>query len=336
MQNILDKTLQELEKELKPSYRAKQVFTWLHKKLTFDFDAMSDLSKELRSQLKEKYYAKIPAVKQTAASRDGTQKYLLELEDGHKIESVLLMDQTERKTVCVSIQAGCPLACAFCATGGMGFKRNLRVSEILGQVYRIAEENADISNLVFMGMGEPFLNYDNVMKAINILTSKEGPNFGQRKITVSTCGIPENIKRFADEKLQLRLAVSLNAADDQTRSKLMPINKKHPIGQVMDAVRYYIRNTGRRVTIEYVMLDGINDRKADLKNLITLLKGLTVNVNLIPMNPFGRQFKPSPLATVERFQKILLAEKINAVIRKSRGEDILAACGQLAGKPPPN
>lgn len=342
MKNLFDLDLNELTAELRslglPAFRGRQLFTWLHRRLTLDFSVMDDLPRELRDRLAATFKLELPAVIKVEHARDGASKYLLALADGERIESVLLVDETGRKTVCLSTQAGCPLACTFCATGGMGFKRNLTVAEIIGQVYRLAAEHADLSNLVLMGMGEPFLNYENVMKALRILTAREGANFGQRKITLSTCGIPEKIKRFADESLQVRLALSLNAADDHTRSRLMPINRKYDLGQVMDAVRYYIRRTGRRVTVEYVLLDGVNDRKEDLKNLIALLQGLTVNVNLIPLNPFekaqgkpsGKKYRPSPLTVVERFRKILLAEKINAVIRRSRGANIRAACGQLA------
>lgn len=332
MQNILDLNLEELQKEIQPAFRAKQVYLWLHQRLVLDFSKMTDLSKELREQLKGKFYIKLPKIKQVLKSKDGAKKYLFELEDGKQIEIVLLKDESDRKTVCLSTQVGCPLACTFCATGGMGFKRNLKPSEIIGQVYQIALDNkTDISNLVFMGMGEPFLNYDNTLKAIRMLISKDGPNFGQRKIIISTVGIPESIKKFANEGLQVRLAVSLNAADDQTRSKLMPINRKYPLAVLFDAIKYYINATGRRVTLEYVMLEGINDRRADLENLKKLCAGLSVNVNLIPFNPFGKKFHASPLSTVNFFVKALSSEKINAVARRSRGQDIRAACGQLAG-----
>lgn len=341
MQNILDLNLEEIQKVIQPSFRAKQVYHWLHRRLLFNFDQMTDLSKELREQLKDKFYIKLPKIKQVQKSKEGTKKYLFELEDGKQIESVLLKDESGRKTVCLSTQVGCPLACTFCATGGMGFKRNLKPSEIVGQVYQIAlDDNADISNLVFMGMGEPFLNYDNTLKAIRILISKDGANFGQRKIVVSTCGIPDEIKKFAGEGLQVRLAISLNAADDQTRSKLMPINRKSPLSVLFNAIKYYIKTTGRRLTLEYIMLEGINDRRADLENLKKLCRGLSVNVNLIPFNPFdetqgkpfGKKFRSSPPSTLKFFVKALSAEKINAVARRSRGQDIRAACGQLAGE----
>jgi 23S rRNA (adenine2503-C2)-methyltransferase len=334
VQNIIDKSLAELQSSFEgqglPAFRAKQLYSWLHRKLTFNFDDMTDLGKELREQLKEKYYIKMLNFKHSETSKDGTKKYLFELLDGHRIETVLLTDETDRKTICVSTQAGCALGCAFCATGEAGLRRNLETSEILGQVYLIAEEAQDISNIVFMGMGEPFLNYANLLKAIRILTSKEGPNFGQRKITVSTCGIADKIKAFAREDLQVRLAVSLNSADDVVRSKIMPINRRYPLPVLHEAIKYYIKNTGRRVTFEYIMLEGVNDRRSDLENLKRFCRGLNVNVNLIPFNNFGTKFKPSPASTLDFFKKALLSEDINTIVRRSRGDEIKAACGQLA------
>ena len=334
MQNIIDKSLDDLQSNFSeqglPAFRARQVYSWLHRKLTFNFDDMTDLGKELRAQLKEKYYIKTLNFKHSETSGDGTKKYLFELQDGHRIETVLLKDETDRKTICVSTQAGCALGCAFCATGESGLRRDLEVSEILGQIYLIALEAQDISNIVFMGMGEPFLNYTNLIRAIKILTSKDGANFGQRKITVSTCGIADKIKAFAREDLQVRLAVSLNSADDAVRGKIMPINRKYPLAVLHEAIKYYIKNTGRRVTFEYVMLEGVNDRRSDLENLKRFCQGLNANVNLIPFNDFGTKFKPSPRTTLDFFKKALLSEDINTIVRRSKGDEIKAACGQLA------
>jgi 23S rRNA (adenine2503-C2)-methyltransferase len=343
VQNIIEKSLDELQSNFAdqglPAFRARQVYSWLHRKLTFNFDDMTDLGKELREQLREKYFIKTLNFKHSETAADGTKKYLFELLDGHRVESVLLTDEADRKTICVSTQAGCALGCAFCATGGAGLQRDLETSEILGQVYQIALEAQDISNIVFMGMGEPFLNYANLLKAIRILTSKAGPNFGQRKITVSTCGIADKIKAFAREELQVRLAVSLNSADDAVRSKLMPVNRKYPLAVLHDAVKYYLKNTGRRVTFEYVMLEGVNDRRSDLENLKRFCRGLNVNVNLIPFNDFppagrhgGTKFQPSPATTIDFFKKALLSEEINTIVRRSKGDEIKAACGQLAGR----
>jgi len=334
VKNLLDFDQKELIAAVKeaglPIFRAKQLYHWLHKRLIFDFNEMTDLSKELRAQLQGMFYIGLPKVKQVLKAKDGTRKFVYQLDDGPLIETVLIQDATDRKTVCLSTQAGCPLKCGFCATGSSGFKRNLKVSEIIGQLYGISRDVPDISNLVFMGMGEPFLNYDNVMKALRMLTAKEGPNFGQRKITISTAGIPEGIKRFADENLQVRLAISLNASDDKTRGKIMPVNRKYPLDQLIPAVNYYIKKTGRRVTFEYIMLKGINDRRQDLESLKQFFTTISANINIIPFNAFGHTYQPSPPETIKFFIKALCAEGISAVERSSKGEDILAACGQLA------
>jgi len=293
---------------------------------------MTDLAKETRAELRRLYAVYLPTIKKSVKSRDGTRKYLFSLKDGKLIESVLLKDGTGRKTICLSTQVGCKLNCSFCATGSSGFQRNLTPAEIIGQVYRIAEGGPDISNIVYMGMGEPFLNYGNVIKSLQLLTSEEGANFGQRKITVSTCGIPEGIMTFADQELQIRLAVSLNSADDKVRSILMPINRKHPLAALREAIIYYQQKSGRRVTLEYVMLDGVNDRQVDLQAMRKFCEGLDVHVNLIPFNPFGNKYHPSKRAAIHHFLNGLAAAKINAVMRQSKGQDILAACGQLAGK----
>lgn len=331
MQNILDKSLNELKNELDlPAFRAKQIFIWLHKRLAADFDEMTDLSKNLRAQLKDKYFIKTLRLAHRRTAKDGTQKFLFELSDGPKIESVLLENCEGRKTVCVSTQAGCAMACTFCATGSLKCKRNLEVSEIIGQVYAIARQNTDLSNIVFMGMGEPFNNYENTVKSVRILIAAEGAGFGQRRLTVSTCGLPDGIRRFADEDFQVRLAVSLNSADGNLRSKLMPINRRYPLDALADALRYYIKTTGRRITLEYTMLAGVNDRRSDLEALKRFCAGLNVSVNLIPYNPCGHKFRPSPTQTIDFFHKALLSEGISTLTRRSRGAAIMAACGQLA------
>ncbi|MFA6431113.1 MAG: 23S rRNA (adenine(2503)-C(2))-methyltransferase RlmN [Candidatus Margulisiibacteriota bacterium] len=336
MQNILEKTLDELIQEFQafklPAFRAKQVYAWLHRKLTYDFSEMSDLSKEIRAFLPEKYSIYLPKTKKTSKSKDGTKKYLFELEDGCLIETVFMETREERKTVCISTQVGCPLGCAFCATGKMPFKRNLTAAEIIGQLYQIAKEYPDISNLVFMGMGEPFLNYENVMKAVNILLSDQGANFGQRRITISTSGIPDKIMAFAREDSQVRLAVSLNSADGKVRSELMPVNIKYPLPKLMEAVEYYISKTGRRVTLEYIMLEGVNDSEEAAEKLVRLCKKLSVTVNLITYSRVVYNFKPSPKEVVDYFVAYLNANGIVTTVRRSRGEEIKAACGQLAAK----
>ncbi|MFC1568284.1 23S rRNA (adenine(2503)-C(2))-methyltransferase RlmN [Candidatus Margulisiibacteriota bacterium] len=335
MDNILNKTLAELRQEFKalglPAFRSRQVYSWLHKKQARDLEEMTDLPKELRQELKKKYAVRCLVTKDTARARDGTTKYLFELADGSLIESVLLKDETGRQTVCLSTQAGCGQGCLFCATGSLGFKRDLTPAEIVSQVYLISREAQDISNIVYMGMGEPFLNYDNVIKSLRLLTDKQGANFGQRKLTVSTCGIPKGIRRLAEEGLQVRLAVSLNSANDTVRSRLMPINRRHSLACLRQALVYYLKKTGRRATLEYIMLDQVNDRPEDLKDLKKFCAGLDVNVNIIPFNPFGKKFRPSKPAAIRHFRNGLATARVNAVVRKSKGTDILAACGQLAG-----
>ena len=337
MKNLLDLDQKELIAAVReaglPIFRAKQLYHWLHQRLIFDFNEMTDLPKELRTSLQGMFFIGLPKVKQVLKAKDGTRKFVYQLDDGPLVETVLLCDATDRKTVCLSTQAGCPLKCGFCATGSLGFKRNLKVSEILGQLYGIARDVPNISNLVFMGMGEPFLNYDNVMKALRMLTGKEGQNFGQRKITISTSGIPEGIKRFADENLQIRLAISLNASDDKTRGKIMPVNRKYPLDTLLRAVNYYIKKTGRHVTFEYIMLKGINDRRQDLESLKQFFHTISANINIIPYNATGGIYQPSPPETIKFFIKALCAEGVSAVERSSRGQDIMAACGQLAGRP---
>lgn len=334
MENLLNYSLANLQQEFKdlgvPAFRAKQIFKWVHSKLTFDFDKMTDLSKELRALLQNKYCITLPKLKKVLVAKDKTRKYLFVLEDGSLIESVLMQTIGERKTICLSTQVGCPLACDFCATGKLNFKRNLTVSEIVGQAYYIAKEHPEVSNLVYMGMGEPFLNYDNVVKSIRIFLTDEGPNFGQRRITVSTSGIPDKIMAFANEDFQVRLAVSLNSADGQLRSKLMPVNKKYSLDKLMAAIKYYINTSDRRVTLEYVLLDGINDGEKDADKLVRLVRHLNVTVNLIVFNQTGLKYKPSRRSAIEKFLKFLESENITATVRRGRGEDIAAACGQLA------
>lgn len=326
MTNLMDFDLFELKKKLDlPSFRASQIYQWIHKKHVVSFDAMTNLPQGSRVKMQEEYYISQPNVIKIQKSKDGSEKYLLELEDGHRIETVHMKEQKGRITICVSTQVGCPYACAFCATGKMGLKRNLSVSEILTQVYIADKAN----NIVFMGMGEPFLNYENVLKSISILNSKDGMGIGARRITISTAGLPEGIEKLAKDKMQIRLAVSLNAARDEVRSSIMPINIKYPLSALKSALKYYQKESGRRVTLEYVMLKDINDSQRDLKTLASFCRGLDVNVNLIPYNLCDRKFKPSESARVKAFLKYLSNNGVEAVRRISHGADILAACGQL-------
>ncbi len=330
-------TLSELEKTLNlPKFRSKQIFHWLHQKHVTSFNEMTNISFELRNELENRFYIYTPKIKKTIKSKDGTIKYLLELEDCEHIECVVLRDRKGRQSVCVSSQVGCALGCHFCATAKMGFTRNLSVSEILSQVYLIAAQNCKphnhktINNIVFMGMGEPFLNYDNVLKAIKILNFSEGINIGARKITISTCGFVDGIRKLAEEEIQVRLAVSLNAAVDKIRSLLMPINNTYPLRKLREAILFYQKKTGRRVTLEYILLDCVNDYLEDLESLADFCRGLNVNVNLVPYNFLKGTFKGSPKKIVEVFINELSKRGIEVVERISRGGDIEAGCGQLA------
>ncbi|MFH2033254.1 MAG: 23S rRNA (adenine(2503)-C(2))-methyltransferase RlmN [Candidatus Margulisiibacteriota bacterium] len=312
---------------LKP-FAASQIFHWIHQKQVRNFEKMSNLSKENRELLSKSFFLSDLIVEKHQRSKDGTEKFLFKLHDGNHIETVL-MDDEDRKTVCVSTQVGCPLGCCFCATGSTKFARDLNAAEIIGQV----EQMARVNNVVFMGMGEPFLNYDNLMRAIRILNSKDGLNIGARKMTVSTAGIPDKIIRFGKEGLQVRLAVSLNAANNELRSKLMPINEKYPINELVHAIRQYNKETGRRVTFEYVMLKKINDNLDDVEELAALCDRVKANVNLIQLNPHDKcAHEPSKPECVRAFKEALSEKGIETVIRIRRGTDISAACGQLKGR----
>ncbi len=325
MTNLKEFTLSELENVLDlPGFRIKQIYRWIHKNHAASFDEMTNLPIDLREKLKERFYASTAKIVKRQTGADKTVKYLIEFDDGGRVETVHIPDDGKRLTVCVSSQIGCPFACLFCATGKMGFKRNLSVAEILSQVY-IAER---VSNVVFMGMGEPFLNYEQVIKAVRILNSKEGMNIGARRITISTAGVPQGIRLLAEEPLQVRLAISLNSADDKIRSMLMPINKKYPLKEIKRAIADYQKKTGRRVTLEYVALKNINDADESVDSLVGFCKGLDVNVNLIPYNQCDPKFEAS--LKIKSIASTLKKRGIEAVVRVSRGEDILGACGQLA------
>ncbi|MEO2068129.1 MAG: 23S rRNA (adenine(2503)-C(2))-methyltransferase RlmN [Desulfurobacteriaceae bacterium] len=316
-------------------YRAKQIAQWLYKKRVKSFEDMTNISKGARKLLSEK--AKIDVLKlvKVEESADGTKKYLFELEDGNRIESVFIPEK-DWNTLCVSTQVGCPVGCSFCLTAKDGFTRNLLPSEIVDQyihVQRDVGENKRISNVVFMGMGEPFLNFDNVKKAVEIMTHKNMLDLSTRKITISTVGIVPGIDRMAKELNKVKLAVSLHATTDDVREKLVPLNKKYPISEIMKALKRYPADNVRRIMIEYVMLKGVNDTVEDAKRLVKLIKGLPVKVNLISFNPYpGSPYEPSSRKQIEKFQKVLWDYNIAAFIRDSRGQDISAACGMLRTK----
>ncbi len=319
-----------------PAFRAKQIFSWLYRPGISSFAQMTDLSKELRESLaKEAFFSRLcPAVKEL--SSDGTIKYGFRLQDGKMIESVLIPEE-DRNTLCISSQVGCAMACAFCLTGTMGFTRNLTCAEIVDQVCAVSDDLREnnlgvINNLVFMGMGEPLANFDNLIKALTILLDELGLHFSERRITVSTCGLAPKIIELG-QRLKVNLAVSLHAADNATRNRLMPINLRYPLETLLDACREFSLPKRKRITFEYVLLKGINDSDQDAVKLARLLHGIPAKINLLPCNeapelPFA---KPSQ-QRIDSFQNILKMKDYTVLVRASRGADISAACGQLAAK----
>ena len=318
--------------EIKP-FQARQILRWIHQKQVFDFEAMTDLPKALRERLAQEYTAlHVQPAEIQRCERTGTKKILFRLHDGETVESVLLRDG-QRVTLCLSSQAGCPLKCAFCATGQAGFSRNLSRAEIVEQaLYLLQEEDLGgrTPNVVYMGMGEPFYNLDAVLPSIRLLMDPNGLGIGARKITVSTAGEVKGIARFAQEDWQVRLSVSLHAADNEKRSRLVPLNRKYPLERLHAALKNYQRKTTRQFTFEWTLLDGVNDAPEDAKALAAYAKGLYVSVNLIPWNPVpGMDFRPSPKNRREAFLSRLKEEGLQATLRQERGQDIEAACGQL-------
>ena len=320
-----------------PAYRGEQIFSWIQSKAASSYDEMTNLGKALRARLEERLpLGKAEAV-DVQESADGTKKFLFSLADGLRIESVLMRHREEtghiRFTACLSTQVGCAMGCLFCATGGMGFQRNLTAGEIAGQaLYMARTEGRPIDNAVYMGMGEPLLNEDAVKKSIEILHHPLGQNIGARRFTVSTCGIPEGIRRMADWDLDVVLAVSLHAADDETRSRLMPVNRRYPLKDLLDACRAYCAKTGKRITFEYVMIQGVNASRETAETLGRLLEGIMCNLNLIPVNPGAHPFVSPGRSEQEMFIHALEKAGIPVVIRQERGGNILGACGQLAAK----
>jgi 23S rRNA (adenine2503-C2)-methyltransferase len=316
-------------------YRAKQIAHWLYKKRVSSFDDMTNLSKEARKLLKERAEVELLKLVKVEESRDGTKKYLFELKDGSRVESVFIPEKGWN-TLCVSTQVGCPVGCRFCLTAKDGFTRNLTAGEIVEQyihVQRDVGEERRISNVVFMGMGEPLLNFDNVKKAVEIMVDRDMLDLSTRKITISTVGIVPGIERMAKELNKVKLALSLHATTDRVRELLVPLNRKYPIRELFKALRKYPADNVRRIMIEYVMLKGVNDSLEDAHRLAKLVKGLPVKVNLIPFNPYpGAPFEPTPREEIERFQKVLWDYNIATFIRDSRGQDISAACGMLRTK----
>ena len=319
-------------------FRAKQIYKWIHQRGVRSFEEMTDLSKDLRARLAAE--ARLVGVTKDLeqVSTDGTIKYRWRTHDGLKIESVY-MPSADRKTLCVSTQVGCAMACSFCATATLGLKRHLTPAEIVGQVHAANRDVRErfklevlrpITNLVFMGMGEPLHNYENVKAALSLLQSEEGPNFSHRHITVSTVGLVPVIEKFAQET-EVKLAISLNASDDETRDRIMPVNRRWKIADLMDAVKRFPARQGRRVTFEYVLMEGVNDTDADVARLAALLQGVPAKVNLIQYNDNpGLGFHSTQDNRAQRFQAGLERAGVLALIRQNRGRDIAAACGQLA------
>jgi len=335
--DIKDFTIEELKKELvkvqESSYRAGQIFDWIYKKMATDFEKMNNLPKSLRDKLARLYSLTSLKLKKHLKSSDRTEKFLFELSDRKFIESVLIYSGN-RKTLCLSTQVGCKYACAFCASGIKGFIRNLTISEILEQILFAHQTGAgEITNFVFMGMGEPFDNYKNVSKAILIMNSAEGLGIGARRITVSTCGIVPGIEKFKDLGIQANLSISLHAANDRLRNSLVPVNKKYPLAELIRACRDFIEEKGRMITLEYVLIKGKNDSIKDADELLNIARSLNAKVNLILYSPVpGKNFQAPSKKQVDIFAARLIRRKVGVTVRGSKGKDIQAACGQLVGQ----
>lgn len=327
--------LEELEEELgqlgEKSFRARQIYQWVHQKLAADFEDMSNVSKALREKLRQQYtLTALKPVEVKISKIDGTRKYLFRLADGNVIESVW-MQYHHGNSVCISSQVGCRMGCRFCASTLDGLERNLTAGEMLDQIYRIQADTGErVSNIVIMGSGEPMDNYDNVVRFIRLISHEQGLNISQRNITVSTCGIVPGIRRLAKEGLSVTLALSLHAPNDEVRKTLMPIANRYRIQEILDACQEYFEETGRRLTFEYSLVSGVNDNLEEARALASLLKGMHGHVNLIPVNPIQeRDYVQSDRRAIEAFQHYLESQKIAVTVRREMGRDINGACGQL-------
>ena len=341
--NLLGLTRPELEAFVaslgsKP-FRARQLMSWLYKRGEGSFESMSDLARDFRAQLALHAEVKVPEIVSAHSSSDGTRKWLLRADASQAFETVFI-PETDRGTLCISSQVGCVLDCSFCSTAQQGFNRNLTAAEIVGQVWLANRElgfepggQRRITNVVLMGMGEPLANFRNVVPAIRVLMDDFGFDISRRRVTLSTSGLVPQIYKLAEE-VNCALAVSLHAPDDALRDELVPINRKHPIAELLEACWHYLdEQNGRSVTFEYVMLDGVNDHLEHARQLVRLLKGKPAKLNLIPFNPFpGTTYRRSPMPVITRFRDELIQRGVLATIRRTRGDDIDAACGQLAGK----
>ncbi|HEX8960104.1 MAG TPA: 23S rRNA (adenine(2503)-C(2))-methyltransferase RlmN [Geobacteraceae bacterium] len=314
----------------KERYRARQVFKWLYQKGAASFEEMSNISKELRRELAESSWISELTPEVVEVSRDGTRKYLFRLADGYTIESVLIPEE-DRNTLCISSQVGCAMACEFCLTGTFRLTRNLTTAEIVNQICAV-KRDAEVKNLVFMGMGEPLANLDNVVRALRIITCDDGLQFSTRRVTVSTSGLVPEMERLGRE-VTVNLAVSLNATTDEQRDRLMPINRKYPLRELLAACKRFPLPGRRMITIEYVMIGGVNDSLDDAKRLVKLISGIPCKVNLIPFNEHeGSSYRKPTQEAIDIFHKYLLDKHFTVITRSSRGADISAACGQLKGK----
>jgi len=325
-----------VENDIKP-YRATQIFKWLYKFHADSFQVMTDISLALRKKLSDQFSIVMPSIAQILASTDGSRKIVFRLHDGYHIESVLIPERNHY-TLCISSQVGCAQGCKFCLTAKMGLIRNLSHDEIVSQVQLVLRDiqpdlSMPMTNIVFMGMGEPLANYDHVKRAIEILIdSKYGYQFSTRKITLSTCGIIPNMIRFSQD-LPVQIAISLNATENDTRSMLMPVNRKYPIEHLLDTCQNYSLRPSRMLTMEYVLIKNINDGISHANMLCQLLRGLRVKINLIPYNPhLGSDFERPDQSVIDAFQKTLIKNNFTVIIRQSKGSDISAACGQLSSE----
>ena len=328
-------TPEELQKEMESigeaKFRAKQIFRWLHVKYAENFEEMTDLSENLRNKLNDNYIiGGVKIVRKLVSKEDNTTKYLFELENNYIIESVF-MQYSYGNTVCISTQAGCRMGCTFCASTLDGVEKSLTPAEMLAQIYAIEKDKGEkVSGVVLMGSGEPLDNYENVLKFIKLINCKDGKNMGQRHITLSTCGLIDKMYELADEQLQITLAVSLHAPNDEIRNRIMPISRAYPMEKLLEACRHYAEKTKRRITFEYALIKVVNDSAENARELASRLKGLLCHVNLIPVNDVKeRNYVRSTNESIKKFEEILVSRNIETTVRRKLGSDIDAACGQL-------
>ena len=336
--DIASYSFEELQEEMlaigEKGFRSRQIYSWIHEKLVDDFEEMTNLSKTLRQKLEAAYeIRRVEMEKRQISKIDGTNKFLFCLKDGNMVESVL-MKYKHGNSVCISSQVGCRMGCRFCASTLDGLERNLTPSEMLRQVYQIQKITGErVSNIVIMGTGEPLDNYDNFLKFIHMVSDEHGLNISQRNITASTCGIVPNIRRLAEEKLQITLALSLHGSNQEKRRSLMPVANKYELQEVLEACDYYFEKTGRRITFEYSLVHGVNDTPEDAKELMGILKDRNCHLNLIPVNPIKeRNYEKPDKKSAENFKNKLEKSGINVTIRREMGSDIDGACGQLRRK----